>query len=247
MGKKSGSTPDVVGAAETEGAYSRETARDQTYADRPDQYNPFGNVTWHQQQSIDPATGEPVTKWVQRQGLSSDMKNMYDSQMSRSKDLNQMSAGMMGRVNQEVRDAPNWNQFGDVQGFDPYAQRAHAEQSAYDKSRMRLDDRFGSQADALEIKLRNQGLARGDQAWDAAMQNFGQTQNDAYEGARLGATAEGRNEYNVALAGNERANALRNQQIQEYTDKRRFSLGESEALAAAGDPTALISNFSGGE
>ena len=45
MGKKSSSPPDVTGAAKVEGKFSRETARDVTYADRPDQNNPFGSVT----------------------------------------------------------------------------------------------------------------------------------------------------------------------------------------------------------
>ena len=62
MGKKSSKSPDVVGAAEREGEYSRETARDTTYADRPDQYNPFGSVTWGTERVLDPATGAPPPK-----------------------------------------------------------------------------------------------------------------------------------------------------------------------------------------
>ncbi len=67
MGKKGGSQPvaDVKGAAQVEGEFSRETARDVTYADRPTQYNPFGDVQWSQAEFIDPASGEKVTKWTQ--------------------------------------------------------------------------------------------------------------------------------------------------------------------------------------
>ena len=72
MGKKSSDPADVRGAAETEGQYSRETARDVTYADRPDQYNPYGSVTWGQEMVRDPATGEMVTKWTQNEALSKD-------------------------------------------------------------------------------------------------------------------------------------------------------------------------------
>ena len=56
MGKKSSKAPDVVGAAREEGKISRETARDATYADRPDQNGPLGSTTWGQERVLDPAT-----------------------------------------------------------------------------------------------------------------------------------------------------------------------------------------------
>ena len=64
MGKKSTKPADVTGAATIEGEFSRETARDQTYADRPDQYNALGSSTWGQELVTDPATGAKTTKWM---------------------------------------------------------------------------------------------------------------------------------------------------------------------------------------
>ena len=62
MGKKDPADPaDVKGAAEIEGKWADKTARDTTYADRPDQYNSFGNIQWGQEKVFDEASGEWTT------------------------------------------------------------------------------------------------------------------------------------------------------------------------------------------
>lgn len=249
MGKKSPSPPDVVGAAETEGAYSRETARDVTYADRPDQSGPLGQVRWGQEQGIDPATGEPVTKWTQNQTLDPSLQSSLDSSLGMMSDRADLANTVNQRTFDEMGEAPDWAQFGEVEGFDPTQQRQAAEDAAYGRSTSRLDPRYASEANALEIKMRNQGLSPGDQAWDSAMDTFNRAKNDAYEQARFGATSEGRDEFGVALQGNERANALRDQKIQEYLAKRGYSLSEADALSQdqkLTDIAGLVTGGSGG-
>ena len=115
MGKKSPKTPDVVGAAQEEGEQSRETARDKTYADRPDQYNTMGSNTWGQSMMRDPATGEMVTKWTQNQTLSPEMQNLYNTQMQTNQQLGSTAAAMGDRINAEMGAPLNWEQFGDVE------------------------------------------------------------------------------------------------------------------------------------
>ena len=56
MGGKS--SPDYSGAAVAQGEANREVVRDQTFANRPDQYTPWGATTWTPYQTTDPATGE---------------------------------------------------------------------------------------------------------------------------------------------------------------------------------------------
>lgn len=247
MGKKT-SPPDVVGAAETEGEFSRETARDVTYADRPDQTGPLGEVRWGQEEGIDPATGEPVTKWTQSQTLTPELQGSLDSSLGMMGERSALARSVNERVEGEMGSAPDWEQFGDVKGFDPAQQRQAAEDAAYGRSTSRMDPRFAREAEQLEIKLRNQGLDPGDQAYDAAMESFNFGKNDAYEQARFGATAEGRQEFGVSLQGNERANALRDQQIQEYLAKRGFSLEESKRLSEGqelGDIAGLVTGGGG--
>lgn len=278
MGKKSADTPDVVGAAATEGQFSREAARDANYANRPDQFNSFGSNTWQNESIRDPASGEMTTKWTQRQNLSPAMQNIFDSQMQRNQSLSSSAAGMTDRINDEMGAPLDWGQFGDVQAAEAptkmgkfswdSANRGRAEDDAYARSTQRLDPQFASERATLETQMAGRGLRAGDSAYDSAMSNYDTGKNDAYEMARLGATAEGRTEdnqsYNQALGGyganqatnqqnfdqqmgaNERANALRGQQIQEYLGKRGQSLSESQALQAANTTGEMTQTFGGG-
>lgn len=251
MGGKSPKDRSVE-AAERQGQLSREAARDATYADRPTQFNPFGSIEWDRQAAIDPATGEATTEWIQTQNLSPDLQQLYNSSISSNIARGNLSAGLMGRIQQEIGEAPDWQQFGDVTGmeYDPTELRGLAEDASYQRETMRLDPQFEQSQQALEIKLRNQGLRPGDEAYDAAQRNFQMGRNDAYERARLGATGTGREEsqqlWQQQLQGTELANALRDKQIAEYLAKRQFSLGEAEALDPTSNLSELASIYGGG-
>ena len=215
MGKKSSKAPDVKGAAAAEGEFSRETARDANYANRPDQYNAMGSNTWQQQSIRDPATGEMTTKWTQRQNLSPDMQNIFNADMERNTRNSQMAAGLGDRVASEMGAPLDWGQFGDViagptsagrvggdlaatTGTDKFTwgspNRQRAEDDAYGRSTQRLDPQFAADRATLERQMAGRGLRQGDSAYDSAMNNFNTGRNDAYEMARMGATAEGRQE-----------------------------------------------------
>ena len=252
MGKKSSKAPDVTGAAVKEGEYSRDTSRDQIYANRPDQYNAFGSLTWEPQNIIDPATGKSTTKWVQRENMSSDLRNLYNSQMSQYNRNAQMAAAMGDRINAEVSAPVNWTQFGDVQAldYDPTELRQSAENAAYQRAVNRLDPQFEGDRQQMEIRLRNRGLQAGDQQYQSEMDSFMRGRNDAYEQARLGAVGEGRTEadmlWNQQVTGNQIANALRDKQIEEYIAKRQYSIGEQQALNPIGNISQLANVISGG-
>ena len=255
MGKKSSAPADVTGAAATEGEFSSQIARDKTYADRPDQYNALGRSTWSQQQVIDPSSGEATTKWTQNQTLSPEMQNIFNSDMRRNRDLGNLSAGMSGRIQQEMGAPLDWQQFGEgVKGPEAWSMEGdtgnRAEDFAYQRSTNRLDPQFQKKRADLERQMAARGLRAGDSAYDSAMENLGTTQNDAYEQARLGAVGEGMTAYQQQFSQGgqaaDRANALRSQNIQEYLGKRGQSLAESNALKDAQTTTETISNFGGG-
>lgn len=163
-----------------------------------------------------------------------------------------LGAGMMDRIRSEMSGAPDWAQFGQAEGleYDPLALRQGAEDAAYQKSVSRLDPQYAQQAEALEIKLRNQGLRPGDQAYDSAMSTFGTGRTDAYEQARLSASATGMGEaqqlWQQQVQGSDISNALRDKQIDEYLQKRGFSLGEQTALSEGQNLTELLSSTGGG-
>lgn len=230
MGK--GSSPDIGKASEAD----RQTARDTTYADRPDQYNPWGSVNWGTEEVIDPATGEATTKWTQSQNLSGDAQHLYDRQMQQMKGRSDLAGSMMGRVQDEFGTPIDWGEYGDYQdfNFDPNEMRQQAEDDAYAKQTSRLDPQFAQREEQKMIELRNRGLKEGDQAYDSAMRNLGNERTDAYEQARLGAGQIGRAEsdqlYQQGKGQNEMSNALRDRRIQEMLGKRNTSLDEMNKL-----------------
>jgi hypothetical protein len=248
---KGGSTPDAVGAAGVQGEMSREQARDANYANRPDQINPWGNLTWGTEEVTDPASGEQVTKWTQNQNFTPDSQRLYDQQMGLLGGRGELAAGMNERVRNEMGTPVDWDQFGDVHGMDntPTGIRQQAEDAAYGRATSRLDPRFEQSDEALEVSLRNKGLRAGDQAYDSAMGNASRDKNDAYQQAQYGATQAGMGEanqmYNQQMGSTEMANALRDQQIQETLAKRNFSLSEQNKLQE-GQTAKDLSDIAGG-
>ncbi len=237
-GSSGGSAPNVVGAANEQGQQALQLNREQTAANRPDQYNPWGSSRWQQSSVINPATGRPETRWTQTETLAAPLQQSLDSQMRIGAGRAGLAEGIMARAWNDYQNPMDFDQFGDPIKFDYNTDegRAKAEEAAYKRQTNRLDPQFATQERALETKLRNQGLAPGDQAYDSAMQNFGKTRNDAYEQARLGSTAEGRDEagmmFGQASQQNQIANALRTQGISEALGKRGFNLAEVERLLA---------------
>jgi hypothetical protein len=242
LGKKGGGSSS---GAKAQAAASEQSAREATYADRADQYNPFGSITYGQEVGVDPGTGKDVTKWNQTQNLSPELQRIYDAQLGRIGGMGELSQGMMDRVAGDLGQKANFDQFGQPieMQYDPTEIRSAAEDAAYQRQTNRLDPQFDQRSEKLEIKLRNQGLRPGDAAYDAQIGSFGNERTDAYEQARLSSSGVGMGEanqlWNQQLQGNQMANQLRSQGIQEYTDKRGYSLGEMQAL----DPTKNIADM----
>lgn len=236
MGKKSSSPPDVAGAANITGEEAKELASQETIANRPDQYNPWGSTTWDIQTVTDPATGEKVNKWIQTESLNDNLQSSLDSQQAIQAGKSNLAEGLMGRAWNDMATPMDFDQYGNPisMDFDPTEMRQQAEDAFYQKQMSRLDPQFDSARQDLELKLRNQGLREGDQAWNSAFDNLGKQQNDAYEQARLGASQQGMMEsnqlWNQSVGQNQIANQLRNQQIQEDLFKRGYSLEEVNKL-----------------
>ena len=71
------------------------------------------------------------------------------------------------------------------------AARQQVIDSVYGQFQSRLDPRFESEQLAMETKLANSGIPRGSAAFSAAMQNFNQSKNDAYQSAQNAAIQAG--------------------------------------------------------
>jgi hypothetical protein len=265
MGKSTAAAPDYRGAAEATSASNKQNLASQTYANRPNQYTPWGSSTWDNQMVWDPATQQNVTQWSQNQTLDPKLQSALNSQMHLQQGKSDLAGGMMQRVGNEIGRPMNWKQFGDVKGmnwkqygspigmslapygqmkgldYDPTQLRQRAEDDAYARQTSRLDPQFEQQREAMDIRLRNQGLSPGDQAYQAQMDTFNRGKGDAYEQARRGSTDIGRQEaqqlYGQQMGTSNFYNQMRGQAVNEgfrmnALQNQLRSQGRSEGLQA---------------
>lgn len=116
MGKKSGPpAPDYTGAANAQAAASQEATTAQTWANRPDQTSPYGNVTWGSSETVDPATGQKVTKWTQNTSLDPQLQSALDSQISLQQGRSDLANQQLGGLQQTYSKPMDWG------GFSPLA------------------------------------------------------------------------------------------------------------------------------
>jgi len=287
MGGKSSDNTDWEGIALEQGQLNEGVTRDQTYANRPTQYTPWGYTSWQANPYTDPGSGEQVTRWEQTQGLTPELQSLLNKQTAIQGGRADLAGGLVGRMQDEFGTPMNWDGLTPLQstpqtqltlpqgGIDnPYQTRDRAENAVYSQAMSRLEPQFNSRRNALEIKLRNQGLSPGDEAYNSQMQSLGQQENDARNQALWSATDAGRAEsgqmfdqmrdrsqtmFGQALGSNQQnfgqnmeaanyANQIRQQQMTEQMQQRGFSLNEINALLSGSQvSTPQMPNFSQAE
>ena len=100
MGGKS-SNIDLQDIASVQGEENREVVRDQTFANRPDQYSPFGYTTWNPSSYRDPSTGEMTTKWEQTTGLTPELQDILNKQIAIQGGRTDIGGMLTGRLGAE--------------------------------------------------------------------------------------------------------------------------------------------------
>jgi len=281
MGGKS--TPNYNDVAVSQGDANAGVVRNQTYANRPTQYTPWGYTSWEATPYTDPGSGEQTTRWAQTQGLTPQLQDILNKQIAVMGGRTDIAGGLTGRMASEFGTPMNFNSLSPLAAVplaqytmpegpleDPYQTRQRAEDAMYSQAQSRLDPKFSSARQALEIKMRNQGLGPQDEAWQSQMMNLGRQENDAYNQALWSSVGEGRlesgqmfgqglaqnqNTYNQAYQANQAnygqaaqnfalANQLRQQQLTEAMQQRGFSLNEINALLSGQQvSTPAMPNF----
>jgi hypothetical protein len=223
-------TPDYKGAAEATAKSANEQLSRQTEINRADRYNPWGSETWSQD-------GD---KWTQNVNLSPEGQRAHAAQQGLQAGKSELAGGMMGNLTGELGTQMDWSKYGDQQGlqYNSDELRGRAEDASYARATSRLDPRFEQSDQALQSRLRNQGLSQGDKAYDNAMANAGRTKNDAYSQAQNAAVTQGRAEagqaYGQQLGETNYANQLRQNAMSEEMKQRATSLNETNALISGG-------------
>jgi hypothetical protein len=111
MSKSAPKAPDYAAAAEQQAQGSREVTEQQTWANRPDQFTPFGNTTWQNQQVWDPSTQQYLNRWAQTTELNPESQRALDAQLGLTTGRSELGASLLPRAQDEFGQAIDWSKF----------------------------------------------------------------------------------------------------------------------------------------
>lgn len=191
--------PDYAGAANATAAGNLEAAQYATKANRVNQYTPYGNLIYSQQNPDD-----PNSTWSSRIDLSPTGQQLLDYANQSSLGLGAQTNQALGRVSDTLSQPFDQSSVGDI--YD----------KAYQQQTDRLDPQWTQRQQQTETQLVNQGLRPGTEAYDNAMRDFNYGRNDAYSQARQNAIATMPQTYQLATA-------TRNQPLNELNALRTGS------------------------
>jgi len=158
--------PNYAAAAQETAAGNLDAARAATAANRINQVTPYGSLTYSQS-GTDPY-GNPT--YTATQALSPQQQQLLDYQNQTSMGLGQLANKGLGYV-ENMLNTPFNTAALPTTGFNP----SQSYQEAY---MQRLNPQIQQTRDALQQQLANKGIDIGSVAYDRAMQNQAQREND---------------------------------------------------------------------
>jgi hypothetical protein len=185
--------PDYAGAARETAAGNLQAAQTATAANRVNQVTPYGNLNYAETGTD--SRGNPI--WTATQTLSPEQQQILDMQNQASLGLGSAITSQLGQVQNVMGQGFNPNL--PSTGFDPG-------QSYQDAYMQRLAPQLEQNREAMQARLANQGIVQGTQAYDNAMRQQAQRENDLL----LGATTQG---FGVGSQANQQAF---NQELTKY-------------------------------
>jgi hypothetical protein len=204
--------PNYAGAAQATAQGNIDAARLATAANRVNQYTPYGSLEYTM--SGEDKYGNPM--WAATQKFSPDQQKLLDIQNQLSYGVGQLGTKGLEYVGQQLANPFDVSQLPSI-GINP-------SETYSDAMMRRLAPQMEQSRGKLEQQLANQGIGIGTEAYDRAIRNFDQKQNDLL----LGAQTQG-------LDAGLRA---RQQQLGELAYRRNEPLNVLSALRTGSQVTA---------
>ncbi len=182
--------PDPVAVAAAQEKTNVRSATAQTGLNSTNQVTPYGNLTYSQVGNW--ADGTP--HFQAEQTLSPEQQTLLNQQNEYGRLTGQLGIDQTKKLSDLLSRPVDLN-------------NEAVEASLMDRGRMRLDPMMQQRREGMESKLYNQGVRPGTEAWQRAMTEVGQQENDAYNQLILGGRGQAVQE----------ALTARNQPINEIT------------------------------
>jgi hypothetical protein len=164
--------PDYSGAARETAQGNVDAARIATAANRVNQYTPYGSLEYTM--SGEDKYGNPM--WSATQKFSPEQQKLLDIQNQLSLGVGQLGTKGLEYVGQQLENPFDVSQLPSI-GINP-------SETYSDAIMRRLAPQMEQGRGRLEQQLANQGIGIGTEAYDRAMRNFDQKQNDLMLGAQ---------------------------------------------------------------
>jgi hypothetical protein len=242
---KAPSPPDYAGAANATAAGNMAAAKETAaanqrlqlmgqYGSMTNQVTPYGKISYtptYLDKLGNPTTPTDITdpsifrQWTQTMTLSPEQQAMYNQNQALNQTLGDIATTGVGQVQQSVNNPLNFSQNQALQT--PGQIQQQASNAAYQNAAQYLDPQFKQSNAQLANRLANQGITQGSEAYNTAMLNAGNQQQQAYESARNQAYIQG-----MSGAQQQYAQGLgtRQQQIAEQQVLRQDPLNTLNAI-----------------
>lgn len=163
--------PDPEKTAAAQAGMNIDTAQAQQLTNMANQVTPQGTLTYSKsgENTFVDSSGKTVTipQYTATTTYSPDQQALYDLSNQTERKIGEIGLAQAGKI-------------GDLLGTPVNLNNEATEARLMELGSKRLDPRFAQEQSALETKLANQGIRVGSAAYDAAMNNFNQGKNDAY-------------------------------------------------------------------
>jgi hypothetical protein len=232
MGKKAPSAPaapDPVATANAQSQMNRQTAITNFQLNAVNQRDPYGSLSYEQVGTWDDGT----PRFQATQTLAPEEQNALN-QSRRAQDIyGQTALQQLGAVRERLAA--------------PLTLGNEATESRLMQlGRSRLDPVLTERRNAMDTRLRQQGLMPGTQAYDVAMRGIGEAENDAYNQLLLTGRGQAVNEMLTerAVPLNEAAALFSGQQVQapSYVNTPQTNVAPTDYMQAVGLQQAALNN-----
>jgi len=217
--------PNYAAAAQATSEGNLDAARAAAAANRVNQVTPYGNLNYTQS-GTDPY-GNPT--WTATTSLSDIGQQLLNNQNAASLGLGGTINAALGRVQSTMG-----------QGFNPNVPAIRSDvsdlagQQGWDRATnllmQRLQPQMERQQEALDVKLANQGIPVGSEAYKRAQTLLSQQQNDARNQAALGGAQLQNQFYTQGLQGANLANMANQQAYNQALTQYNIPLNTLSAL-----------------
>ncbi len=164
--------PDYSAAAQQTAQGNIDAARLAVAANRVNQYTPYGSLEYTMQG--EDKYGNPM--WAATQKFSPEQQRLLDIQNQLSYGVGQLGTKGLDYVRQQLENPFDVSQLPSI-GINP-------SETYSDAIMRRLEPQMQQGRERLEQQLANQGIQIGSEAYDRAIRNFDQRQNDLLLGAQ---------------------------------------------------------------